>query len=350
MCPAPRRGRIFSVRSPHAAVTCREDDAGVRRIALVGLLASLAVPATAAALLTPGRTVANGAPVTALSVTHRSVAYAVGRTKAACGQVRLWDTGTRGLWSFGERTIVGCEENPSGGYGIAQVAATGRRIFWVTNIGGNITDYQLWTATTTRRSARRLAFASGETGSAPAIVLGAGTDEGVPYAVGDTITYVSASGARLFRTTVDSPVRLLTSARGVGTARVLAALADGRVVVLSKGGNVLRTDEYAPSAVRAIAFALVGPLVQVGGTVNVGPYTGGTKVALPSGGLLLDYRQGQIVYRTGVEARARQIATGRDALLTTIPLKPWQPMLFSTDWGSAWASGTTVSWRSGPPV
>ena len=322
----------------------------MRRIVIAALLASLVVPATAAALLTPGRTVTNAAPVTALSVTHRSVVYAVGRTKTACGQVRLWDTGTRNLWSFGERTILACEENPSGGFGIAQVSTTGRRAFWVTNIGGNITDYQLWTATPTRRAPLRLAFASSETGGPPAIVLGAGTDEGVPYAVGDTITYVSASGARLFRTTVGSPVRLLTSGRVVGAARVLAALADGRVVVLSKSGALLRTDEYAPSSVRAIAFALVGPLVQVGTTVNVGPFAGGTKVTLPTGALLLDYRQGSIFYRHGMQARARQIATGDDALLRVMPLKPWQPMLFSTDWGSAWASGGTVSWRSGPPV
>ena len=90
--------------------------------------------------------------------------------------------------------------------------------------------------------------------------------------------------------------------------------------------------------------------MQVGNSVNVGPFASGTKVALPSGGLLLDYRQGQIVYRNGVQARVRQIATGRDALLATIPLKPWQPMLFSTDWGSAWANASTVFWRSGPPV
>jgi hypothetical protein len=172
----------------------------------------------------------------------------------------------------------------------------------------------------------------------------------VPYAVGETITYVSASGARLFRTTVDSPVRLLTSARGVGTARVLAALADGRVVLLSQAGSVLRTDDYPSSAVRAIAFALVGPLVQVGDTVNVGPFTGGTKVTLPAGALMLDYRQGSIFYRQGTQARARRIATEDDTLLRTMPLERWEPMLFSTDWGSGWASGRTVSWRSGPPV
>jgi hypothetical protein len=325
-------------------------DAGVQRpILAVALAGALALSATAAATLTPGRTVVNGAPVTALSVTGRSVVYAVGRTRGNCDTVRLWDTAAGGLWTFGARTIVACEENPSGGFGIAQVATAGRRAFWVTNIGGNITDYQLWTATPTRRTARRLAFASSETGAPPAIVLGAGTDDGVPYAVGATITYVSASGARLFRTTLGSPVRLLTSGSGVGTARILAALADGRVVLLSKTGVVLRTDAYDPSTVRAIGFALVGPLVQADATVNVGPFAGGTKVTLPAGALMLDYRQGRIVYRKGAQARARQIATGNDTLLATIPVKPWQPMLFSTDsLGSAWARGLAVSWRSGP--
>jgi hypothetical protein len=45
----------------------------------------------------------------------------------------------------------------------------------------------------------------------------------------------------------------------------------------------------------------------------------------------------------------RHISTGVDRLLRAIPIKPWQPMLFSTDsWGSAWATGSSVSWRSGP--
>jgi len=325
------------------------DDARVKRLLLACALAgALAGPASAGATLTPGRTVVNAAPVTALGVTDRSVAYAVGRTRASCGTVRLWDTATRGLWTFGAKTIIGCEEGFSGGFGIAQVATSGRRVLWVTNVGGNITDYQLWTATPTRPAARRLAFASSETGGPPAIVLGSGTRDGVPYAVGDTVTYLNDSGARLFRVKLGAPVRLLTSGRGVGTARVLAALADGRVVVLSRSGEVLRTDEYAPSTVRALGFALLGPLVQVGPTVNAGPFAGGTKVTLPAGGLMLDYRQGWIVYRKGTQARARQIATGADELLTTAPVKPWQPLLFQTDsLGSAWTRGPAVSWRSG---
>ena len=241
------------------------------RLVAISFLVALAVPATAGAVLTPGRSVVNAAPVTALSVTGRSVVYAVGRTSANCGSVRLWDTATRGLWTYGERTIRGCEEGPSGGFGISAVSTSWHRAFWLTHIGGNVTDWQLWTATPTRRSPRRLAFASSESGGPAAILLGAGTRDGVPYAVGDTVTYVSEGGARLFRKDLGSPVRLLTSGIGPGAARVLASLADGREVLLSSTGQVIRTVEHEPGDVVAIALALPGPLVQIGREVTVGP-------------------------------------------------------------------------------
>ena len=318
----------------------------MRRL-LAGLaLAALLVPASAVALLTPGRTVTNAAAVTALSVTHREVVWAVGRSQRDCGHVRLWDTATRGLWTFGNRTIRGCEEGPSGGFGISQVSTSGRRVFWVTHIGGNITDYQLWTATPTRESARRLAFDSEETGNASPIVLGVGTQEGVPYAVGSTVTYVSDTGARVFRVTLDAPVRLLAAGPSFGTARVIAALANGEVVVLSRTGERLRTDAYEPGAVRAIQLAYGGPVVQVGTTVNVGSFTAGTKVTLPPGALMLDYRERTVVYRQGTQARARALGSGSDTLLQRIAIKPWQPMLFALDWGYGWAKGVTVNWRT----
>ncbi len=315
----------------------------------IGAALTLVVAGSASALLTPGRTVTAPAPVGAVSVTNRAVAYAVGRTRQNCGSVVLWNTPTRGQWTFGSRTILGCEENPSGGFGIPSVAVSGTRVVWLTRIGGNITDWQLWSATPTRRVARRLAFASSDTDGPAAIVLGPGTNDGIPYAVEHTLTFLAPSGRRLFRTTVGSLVRLVTSGTGVGSARVLAALADGKVVLLSKTGVALRADDYPAGAVRAIALGLVGPLVQVGSTVNVGPFAGGTKVTLPSGALMLDYRQGSIVYRKGTQVRARKIATGEDTLLRTIAVKPWETMPFATDaGGTAWADGRRVSFRSGP--
>jgi hypothetical protein len=313
------------------------------------VLLAVVLSAPAAALVRPGRTLTAPAPVTAISVTGRRVAYAVGRTRTSCGSVVLWDTARRGHWTLGSRTILGCEEGPSGGYGIPSVAVSGTRAFWLTRIGGNITDWQLWTATPTRRIPRRLAFASSDTDGPPAIVLGRGVNDGVPYAVGATVTMVAPTGARVFRTTLDTPVRLLGSGVGPGSARVVAALADGRVAVLSRTGATLRTDAYGPGEVRAVALGLVGPLVQVGSTVEVGPLARTTKVVLPRGAVMLDYRQGSIVYRTGTQVRARKVASGADTLLRVIHVESWQAVPFSTDaGGSAWADGRRVSWRSGP--
>jgi hypothetical protein len=323
----------------------------MRTLALVvGATLALVLTGSAAALLTPGRTLMAPAPVGTVAVTNRVVAYAVGRTKANCGSVVLWDTPRRGHWTFGTRTIVGCEEGPSGGFGIPTVAVTGQRVLWLTGIGGNITDWELWTATPTQRVARRLALASSDTDGPAAIVLGRGTREGVPYAVEHQLTFVAPSGTRLFRTSVESPVRLLAAGSGPGQARVIASLADGRLVVLSRTGVVLRSQSYEPDEVVAIALAATGPVVQTGRDVSVccsptGPFV----TMLPPGARMLDYRQRTIVYRKGTQVRARRVPSETDTLLRTISVKPWQAMPFATDpGGSTWADGPRVSYRSGP--
>ena len=218
----------------------------------------------------------------------------------------------------------------------------------MTYVGGNVREETLWTATPSRATPRRLADASSDVdaGASP-IVLGPGTSDGVPYAAGRTVTYVADNGARLFRVTLPSEVRLLSAGVGPGVARVVAALADGSVVMLSRTGDILRTDPYEARAVSALALALPGPVVQVGTTIHVGPRA----VTLPSGSTLLDFRQGRIVYAKGSRVRARHVTTGADSLLRVIPRRPWERLLFATDaWGSGWATGSSVSWRSGPLI
>jgi len=328
----------------------------MRRIAaFLGALLVLALAATssAAALLTPGRTVSAPTPVTALTVAGRSVVYAVSAApdNRRCAFVQLWDTAHGGLWRFGEETTKLCKVGLSTGSGIAAVSGTGRRVFWITFAGGNFRDYDLWTATTTRTTPRRLAHATVDVDSgARPLVLGAGTVDGVPYAVGGTVTFVAGNGARLFRVGLGSPVRLLTGGAGPRKASVIAALADGRVVVLSRTGTVLRTQQYDPDEVDAIALAATGPVVQTGVDVSVCcTPTGPTVEQLPAGGTMLDYRQRAIVYRKGTQVRALRVSTGADELLRSVSVKPWQAMPFATDaWGSAWADGSRVSWRSGP--
>jgi hypothetical protein len=320
----------------------------MRRLVLVLALVSVAVSGAAAAALQPGRTVANPSTISALGVTFGSVVYAVRESNDAkrCAYVVLWDTSRNHLWRLGESTTRVCTQGPSTGSGISQVATSGRRVYWVTYVGGNFRDETLWTATPTRRAPRRLADATSEVDSgATPLVLGAGTREGVPYANGRTVTYVADDGARLFRVSLRSDVRLLAAGIGPGAARVVAALADGSVVTLSSGGDVLRTAAHDPSAVTAVALAPAGPIVQVGRTVRVGSgsYT------LPARAVLLGFHRGRIVYANGSEVRARRIATGDDARLVSVALRPWERPLYSTDaWGSAWADGKTVAWRAGP--
>ena len=321
---------------------------GMLRALLVTSLLALAATGAAAALLTPGRTVVEPTPVTSLGVTGRSVVYATGEnaTRTRCAAVKLWDTGTRGLWTFGESTTRICREGLSTGSGVSAVATSGRRVYWVTFAGGNIREYTLWTATPARKSPRRLADASSDVDSAERpLVLGIGSREGVPYAVQDTVTYVADDGRRLFRVSVGSPVVLLAAGTGPGAQRVVAALADGRVVVLSATGATLRTLDYEPGEVDAVTLALPGPIVQAGTQVRVGAQT----VTLPRGAQLLDARQGRLVYAQGLQVRARAVADGADTLLQAFPVGSRRPPLFATDaYGSAWAKGTSLSWRGGP--
>ena len=302
----------------------------------------------AGAVLQPGRTVENPSSVSALGVAHRSVVYAVRETRdlKRCAYVALWDTAGRGLWRLGSSTTRICTEGLSTGSGISQVATSGRRVFWVTYAGGNFRDETLWTATPTRSTPRRLADATSDVDAdARPIVLGPGTVEGVPYATGRTVTFVADNGARLFRVTLPSEVRLLAAGAGPGAAKVVASLADGSVVMLSRTGATLRTSTYEPGSVTAVTLALPGSIVQAGTTIHVGSRA----VTLPSGAAMLDFRQGQIVYAKGSRVRARHVASGADSLLRVIPVRSWETPLFATDaWGSAWASGSSVSWRSGP--
>ena len=319
----------------------------MRRFLVSVAIGLLALAGSAAAMLAPGRTIVAPSPVSSLSVTYRSVVYAVteNASRTRCAYLELWDTATRGLWRFGESTTRVCREGPSTGSGISDVATSGRRVYWLTYVGGNIREYALWTATPSRRSPRLLAEGASDVDAGiPAVVLGDGTREGVAYAVGRSVTYIADSGARLFRVELNDRVRLVAAGIGPGRARVVAALGDGRVVTLSADGRVLGTLP-AGAAVVALGLALPGAIVQRSRDVTVG----GDTVTLPAAAVMRDYRQGRVVYASGRQVRSRRVSTGADALLQVVAVRPGQRPLFSTDaWGSAWATGASVSWRAGP--
>jgi hypothetical protein len=321
----------------------------VHRVLALGALFLLVGGVSAAGgALKPGRSVTRPGPIVALSVTGSSIVYAVGETRPACAYVELWDTATRGLWRFGRPTRLPCKEGPSTGSGVWAVATTTRRAVWITYAGGNIREWQLWTATPSRETPRQLRFVSRDVDAPAPIVVGPGTAEGVPYAVDRDMVFLAPNGAAFFKARVDSPVRLVAGGHGPGGSRVAAALADGSVVLVGPGMRVVPARTYPPGTVKAVALATVGPIVQVGRTVHAGAI----EVQLPAGARMLDYRDGRVVYAKGGQVRQRRVRDGADALLVSVPLRRGETPLFSVDRGSAWASGRSVNWRTGslPPL
>src|SRR6266566_1061647 len=116
-------------------------------LALVGLLAAAAVASAASA----DRTVTSPGKVLGLARTEFSVAFLSGPSKGHCGpHVELWNLITGGVRRLGRHTDAVCNEGPSGGSGITDLAVAGTRVLWLAGSGGNLTDWTLETATTTR--------------------------------------------------------------------------------------------------------------------------------------------------------------------------------------------------------
>src|SRR5256886_4108952 len=307
-------------------------------LALAGLLAA----ATGAwALQTPGRTQTRTGPITALGLTHSSIAFAVGRTNADCDHVELWNPDTRGTWRFGRKRP--CGDLPLL-YGIGPIGVASNRVVWVSFAGGNLTDWQLWTATTTRKTPRRLAFVGRATMAAPAMAVGEGLSNAIPYAVETQITLLGDSGAPVFRTHASSEVRQITAGTGPYGWRVAAVLATGKVTVLDGAGPVVETYPFPPGALRWIRLAPAGVLVQLpGAKVEILRGAATRTVQLRSNAIVLDYAEGHILYRVAQTFWLRRVAGGTDTeLLQGSRRHPITPALDTH--GLAWAQGSSVHW------
>jgi hypothetical protein len=301
----------------------------------------LGASATAWALQPPGRTLTRGGRVTALGLTHASVAYAVSRTPSDCDHVELWNTDTKATWRFGRPRPCGDLPVFSG---IGPVAVATNRVVWVSFEGGNLTDWELWTATPTRTTPRRLVFVERDTTAPPAIVLGPGTSLGVPYAVGQDATFLGENGAPIFRWTASSEVRAITSGAGPFGWNVAALLDTGAVVILDADGSVARTYEFEPGEVRWIALAPAGLLVQVAGaSVEIHRGDATRTVELRPNSIALDYADGSLLYRVGQTYWLRGVGRGNETpLLQGSRKRPIEAALDAH--GLAWTEGTQVNW------
>src|SRR6185503_16448868 len=160
---------------------------------VAGLLAAAAVASAAGAdrmVTSPGR-------VQALARSGYSAAFLSGPYPGHCGpQVRLWNLVNGGVYRLGRHTDAVCNEGPSGGSGVTDIAVAGNRALWLAYAGGNLTDWTLYTATTTKPTERMLEFKEVDAGAPSPIVLGTASEQVLPYSIGASVKVLKANGAK----------------------------------------------------------------------------------------------------------------------------------------------------------
>jgi hypothetical protein len=195
--------------------------------------------------------------VTALAADGNDVAFSAARTRIDCDRVFIWQRLPARTFQLGKPQPCTPRAAP-----VESVAVSGGRALWITSTGGKIVDWQLWTASTTKKTPRLLQVVTRQPDDPQPIMVAAGGGL-LPYAVDSTVTTLKASGSTAFSWTASTPVVALAAADG----RVAVAEAQ-RVTVLDAHANIVSVDLYT-SEISAVAFVAKGLLVQRGVVLEV---------------------------------------------------------------------------------
>lgn len=276
---------------------------------LVGLLATAAVASAASA----DRTVTSAGKVLALARSSNSVAFLSGPYKGHCGpQVDLWNLATGGVHKLGRLTDLQCRDKPSTGSGITDLAVASNRAVWLTYAGGNLRDWILYTATTTKPTERQLEFKEVDVDAPSPIVLGTASDAVIPYSIGSTVKVLAADGHQLYTWQAPGPVTNTTSYR----QEVAVFVRGGRCYVLAPSGSVLAMYAFPPGAVQEFALGGKGLVVQLpGGRIEIRNGHHVRAFSIPPQGKMLDYAENTLLYRVGNAVHGRFVGSGKDAVL-----------------------------------
>ncbi len=316
-------------------------------LAAVGVAYLVASAGAATGAVQPTKSLSKPAPIAGVALTGANVAYAVAAAPGDCDHAELW-LGAKKVIRFGKKSGFPCSEVTSTGQGIWDISVAKTRVLWISYVGGNLRDWQLWTATPTKRAPKRLRFVERDVDAPPPIVVGPGTTQGAPFAVDANVVYLGENGAPVFKATLAAPVRALAAGKGPSGIRVVAALASGTVVALDGNGSTVTEFPYPAGQVKAVRLTSTAVVVQAGNEVEfLTPGPGGASVTLPGGSVLLDVAQGRLLYTRQGDLRARGILAGPDVLLADgTPGKPARGQLEAP--GFAWSLGKRVNWRPGP--
>ena len=318
-----------------------------RLAAVTTALAALVVVAGAAAL-TPSRTVVAPLPVQDLALTGRSVAYVADAppTTLRCARIALWYPVGNRRFAFDAKEP--CREQASTGQGVWDIGVATRRLLWITYTGGNFREWSLWTATTTRRTPRRLRFLSRDVDAPPPIVIGAARHNAIPYAVDREVVLLGDDGRTIFKTTVPSPVRMLATGPGPPDCSVAVLLATGDLLCLDRTGTFTPSGAYPLTSVKALGVLPSGAAIQIDRELVVVPpgTHEASRLTLPRGATMVDLGQERIVWERGGDLGATTIATGTSVrLVDGSPARPVLGQLSPS--GLAWAQGRSLRWRTG---
>ena len=282
----------------------------MRMLVLPAIVLAAATIALAAAA---DRTVVSPGQVRALARSGYSVAFLSAQYDGHCGpRVQLWSLVTRGVYKLGRRPDALCEQGPSTGSGITDIAVAGNRALWLSYAGGNRREWIIETATTTRPIERRLELEEVDADAPPPMVLGVASEQVMPYSIGSTVKVLRANGARLYTWKAPGRVTNTTSYN----ANVAVFVGGGRCYVLSPTGTVQARYAFAPGSVQEFALAGVGLVVQLGGgRIEIRRGAAVRRLTLPPGARMLDYAQGIVLYKLRGQVRGRAVASGKDVFL-----------------------------------
>jgi hypothetical protein len=302
---------------------------GVHRFLLPALVLTL-VPGAAAA---PARELPLPGPLSALSVSNATVAYA-NMFRTRCHEIRVWGHDDRS----NRRIASHCFADTSTGSGVAGVISTYGRSLWLTYTGGNVREWSLWTKGY-RAPARRITLRAADVDGPPPMLLGRIWEGSLPYAIGRTIVVLDYDGSRRFTLTVSDRIVALSAHSG-GYA---ALLANGQVVTLSQAGKHVKTHAYDPGVAQEAVLTRQGLVVKT--TAGLDVHAAGTvrTLPLPRGAKFFGLTEGLVAYGTARELRLLRLATGRDSLFRTFA-PGFRAALARR--GLAYASGRTLGFAT----
>jgi hypothetical protein len=197
--------------------------------------------------------------VTALAADGNDVAFAAARTKLDCDRVFIWQRLTGRTFQLGKRQRCAPRAAP-----VDSLAVSGARALWLTSTSGRTVGWQLWTATTTKKTPKLLQFTTRQPDDPRPILVGSAGGGLFPYAIDNTVTVLKSNGSIAFTGwNASSPIVGLAASPG----RVAVAEAQ-RVTVLDVHGKIVSVDLYA-SEVSAVGLVTKGQVVQRGSVIEL---------------------------------------------------------------------------------